>query len=61
MDPRWLALMKWCEQNPYSTIERLEIVAGKPNLLVVKQQLSNTAIGFIKIKYKPEQNIFTNK
>ena len=61
MDPRWIALMSWCEQNPYSTIERLEIVAGKPNLLVVKQQLSNTAIGFIKIKFKPEEKIFTNK
>jgi hypothetical protein len=61
MDPRWLALMKWCEDNPFSTIERLEIVAGKPNLLVIKQQLSNTAIGFVKIKFKPEQNIFTKK
>ncbi len=61
MDQRWIALIKWCEENPYSTIERLEIVGGAPNLLVAKKQLTDTAIAFVKIKYQPTEKIFTSK
>ena len=59
LDDRWLALIQWCQQNPYCTIEKLEIVGGNPNLIVVKKQLSNTAIANIKIKYNSGEKSFT--
>ena len=43
------------------TIEKLEIVGGNPNLIVIKQPLSNTAIANIKIKYNIQEKSFTKK
>lgn len=61
MDPRWIAFIAWCKENPFCTIERLEIVNGAPNLVVIKQQLTNTALAFVKIKFNPKEKVFTKK
>lgn len=58
-DDRWLALIQWCKQNPFCTIERLQIVHGCPNLIVIKESLSDTATANIKIKYSKAERSFT--
>jgi len=58
-DDRWLALIQYCKQNPFCTIERLQIVNGCPNLVVTKESLTNTATANIKIKYDKHEKTFT--
>ena len=46
-----MAFMSWCKENPYCTIERLEIVKGEPNLIVLKAFLTTDTSAFVKIRY----------
>lgn len=50
MDPKWLALMKFCKDNPYATIEKLEIFGGVPVLVVQKRQLTDKTVALVKVK-----------
>ena len=50
IDPRWIALINYCQKNPYCTIERLEIMGGIPKLLVRKETLTEDTQVNIKIK-----------
>jgi hypothetical protein len=51
MSERWMAFMSWCKENPYCTIERLEIVKGEPNLIVLKTFLTTDTHALVKIRY----------
>jgi len=59
MDDKWTAFMRWCNENPFCTIERLEIVNGTPNLIIVKKQLTQLTTASIKIKYNKYDGNFT--
>lgn len=47
---KWVALINWARENPYSTIEKLEIHNGEPVLVIYKKTL--TQYTEAKIKYK---------
>jgi len=57
MDIKWTAFIDWCTKNPHTTIERLEIVNGKPNIIVEEKWLNKTTR--VLIKYKPKEGTFT--
>ncbi len=61
MTEKWIAFMEWCRQNPYSTIERLEIVGGEPNLIIVRKQLTQVTQAKVKIKFNNGKKAFTSK
>jgi len=61
MTEKWIAFIEWCKKNPYSTIERLEIVGGEPNLIVIRKQFTETARANVKICYNTEQKMFTKQ
>ena len=50
LSDKWLALINWCRENPYSTIEKLEIHNGEPVIAVVKKTLFKHTEAKIKIK-----------
>lgn len=55
----WIALMAYCKDNPYMMIERLEIYESEPVLIVIRKQISNSAIANIRIKYNPTKKVFS--
>jgi hypothetical protein len=59
IEQRWSALINWCQTNPYCTIERLEIVAGAPELIVIKKQLSKNTTAKVRIRYDVGAKLFT--
>ena len=58
IDESWIALINWSKDNPFSTIERLEIVNGKPVLLIQKKQFTTQTVAFVKLKFNEVEKRF---
>ena len=61
IDESWIALIAWCQDNPYTTIERLEIVEGKPRLLIVHTNLTPRTTAKIKVRYNKKEKVFSKQ
>lgn len=47
---KWIGLINWAQENPYSTIEKLEIHNGEPVLIIYKKTLHKYTEAKIKFK-----------
>ncbi len=50
IDPKWIALINYCNKNPYCTIEKLEVAAGVPVVAVIEEKFTGDTRALIKIK-----------